>query len=207
MPISEHVSNLLSPKIDQTIRSERRRLAGPGAKKDTMKALVAALLVAGSCLALASDALAASPAYCALYAREYANGRIGTPTTGDAVNALQRIQDQAYYRCLNMDDEPDFPASSAYFGAGVEEIVGEIGAPFEPIGEGDVSLEDDPLADGEADSATETAQAAPASKIRTGSEKQPWTPEWKAWCAEHYRSFNPDTGTVLTFSGEKKLCP
>jgi len=32
---------------------------------------------------------------------------------------LQSVQDQAYYRCLNQDEDPPFPKSSAYFSAGI----------------------------------------------------------------------------------------
>ena len=48
-------------------------------------------------------AFAASPAYCALYAREYAT------QFSDGSGTNQRIQDQAYYRCLNLDEDPEFP--------------------------------------------------------------------------------------------------
>ena len=206
MPISEHVPNVLSPKIDGTLPA-RRRLAGPGDGKLMVKTIAAALIVSGSVFVTTGDSLAASPAYCALYAREYANGRIGTPRTGDAISALQRIQDQAYYRCLNMDEEPDFPASSVYFGAAVEEIVGAIGGPFEPIGEGDASLDDEVEIPADEAPAPKIKPAPRVEQTRTASEKTAWTPEWKNWCAAHYRSFNRETGLVLTFSGERKLCP
>jgi hypothetical protein len=34
----------------------------------------------------------------------------------------------------------------------------------------------------------------------------PWTPEWYDYCARKFRSFNPDTGKYLSFSGEYRLC-
>jgi hypothetical protein len=59
---------------------------------------------------------AASPAYCALYSREYA---LDAVQPGAAAGMLQSVQDQAYYRCLNQDEDPPFPTTSAYFGASV----------------------------------------------------------------------------------------
>src|SRR3977135_3647722 len=60
-----------------------------------------------------SGALAASPAYCALYSREYA---VDTVQPTAASGMFQSIQDQAYYRCLNQDEDPPLPQKSAYFG-------------------------------------------------------------------------------------------
>jgi hypothetical protein len=152
-------------------------------------------------------ASAASPAYCALYAREYAIARIGA-AAADAAPALQRLQDQAYYRCLNQDEEPEFPTTSVYFGAPVEDIIGDVGGPFQDIGEGDASAGDETLV-------APTVVAKPKPKPKKiasqgsgkGSGLTPWTDEWVTWCKAHYRSFNATTGFVLTLSGERKLCP
>ncbi len=35
---------------------------------------------------------------------------------------------------------------------------------------------------------------------------EPWTPEWYQYCSAKYRSFNPQTGQYLTYSGAYKLC-
>jgi hypothetical protein len=59
-------------------------------------------------------ATAASPAYCALYAREYA---IDTVQPAAALGLRQSVEDQAYYRCLNQDEDPPLPTASAYFDA------------------------------------------------------------------------------------------
>jgi hypothetical protein len=72
---------------------------------------VAALAFSGSATIAAS---AASPAYCALYAREYA---IDTVQPAAAIGLRQSVEDQAYYRCLNQDDDPPLPTASAYFEA------------------------------------------------------------------------------------------
>lgn len=38
------------------------------------------------------------------------------------------------------------------------------------------------------------------------SAPEPWTDDWYAYCASKYRSFDPDTGTYMTYSGRRKLC-
>jgi len=57
-------------------------------------------------------AAAASPAYCALYAREYA---IQAVQQVAAKGMRQSVEDQAYFRCLNQDEDPPLPRTSAYF--------------------------------------------------------------------------------------------
>jgi hypothetical protein len=57
-------------------------------------------------------ASAASPTYCALYAREYA---IQAVQQVAAKGMRQSVEDQAYFRCLNQDDDPPLPRTSAYF--------------------------------------------------------------------------------------------
>lgn len=176
-----------------------------------MRMRITALAAAGCGVLLAAGAAsAASPGYCALYAREYAASKISAPIAGDAVGALQRVQDQSYYRCLNQDVEPAFPETSAYFGADVDEIFGGgIGGPFAQIEEGDAA------GDVPDEAVTEKAGAAPAAQVRTASSRsagssgklEQWSPEWVDWCKDHYRSFNETTGMVLTFSGERKMCP
>ncbi|HVZ12909.1 MAG TPA: hypothetical protein VG894_00465, partial [Bauldia sp.] len=94
-------------------------------------------------MAAASPAWAASPAYCALYAREYAVARIGPVTSDQSASASKRVEDQAYFRCLNLDDEPEFPATSAYSGASVEDLDGGASGPFQDIAEGDTDTSDD----------------------------------------------------------------
>ncbi|MHC5652665.1 BA14K family protein [Stappia sp. ICDLI1TA098] len=34
----------------------------------------------------------------------------------------------------------------------------------------------------------------------------PWTPDWYAYCARKYRSFNPETGYFLAYSGRYRFC-
>lgn len=33
-----------------------------------------------------------------------------------------------------------------------------------------------------------------------------WSPEWVAYCARKYKSFNPRTGTYRTYSGRVRMC-
>lgn len=150
-----------------------------------MRPVFVAFLCAGAGLTIApAAALAAAPAYCALYAREYGNAKIQAPSTTADVAALERLQNQAYFRCLNADSEPAFPETSAYFGASMGEIAGDTSG---GIGEGDVSGNDVPVLD------NVTAS---------------WSQKKIDWCKAHYpNSFDLTTGMVVTYDGVKKLCP
>ena len=33
-----------------------------------------------------------------------------------------------------------------------------------------------------------------------------WTAQWYAYCAQRYRSFDPDTGSYMTYGGQRRLC-
>ncbi|MGI9412434.1 MAG: BA14K family protein [Hyphomicrobiales bacterium] len=46
--------------------------------------------------------------------------------------------------------------------------------------------------------------ARPAA--RRGPAPEPWTEEWYQYCSAKYRSFNPDTGEYLAYSGQYKVC-
>jgi hypothetical protein len=37
-------------------------------------------------------------------------------------------------------------------------------------------------------------------------ELEPWSEGWYAYCQRKYRSFDPETGTYLSYSGERRLC-
>src|SRR6476646_3537771 len=64
-------------------------------------------------------AQAASPTYCALYGREYG---LATVQPAAAPGMLASVQNQAYYRCLNQDEDPPLPKTSAYFGTDVSKL-------------------------------------------------------------------------------------
>lgn len=137
--------------------------------------------LAGLALALGATAgaSAASPDYCALYAREFALEYARQVKTRPAGESPLFIQDRAFYRCLNLDEEPPMPSASAY-----------------------VEIED------EAAAAAEPAPKKPTKTAAwRGSGLKAWSPEWKAWCAKHFpNSFNPKTGTVLPYKGKRTLC-
>jgi hypothetical protein len=179
----------------------------------TPKAKLAVSLAAlGAASLLNHGAIAASPAYCALYAREYA---IETVQPGAAAGMLQSVQDQAYYRCLNQDEDPPLPKTSAYAGAPVEKT-----ATLEAIAKpADAARTADTAKTG----VTIPAETAPAPKPRPtvvaqagptpgakngrnrGSGLTPWTQAWASWCQKHFpNSFDPKTGTILPYDTQKR---
>jgi hypothetical protein len=151
-----------------------------------------------------------------LYAREYAAARVGEPSVENGALARMRVEDQAYYRCLNLDDEPEFPTTSSYFGT--EDLDQAIGGPFEEIAEGDADPGDEPdtappdtkpivAAKPVAPKPQQTASTAGGKKGPASSGLTPWTDEWLTWCKAHYKSFNATTGMVVTLSGDRRMCP
>jgi hypothetical protein len=167
---------------------------------------LAAVAVLGLGIGAAS---AASPAYCALYAKEYVR-HAAVDSQGSVPSTL--IHDRAYHKCLNLDDEPLLP--TAY----TDPQTDGIGGPFvmeegstdagnlnaaeatteEPaIGE-TAALESDP----------QPAKAKRRAGGWSGSGFAMWSPEWKAWCAEHFpNSFDPETGTIVPYdTGVRTAC-
>jgi hypothetical protein len=159
-----------------------------------MKSIVIPLAVFGFVVMAAETASAASPAYCALYAREYANQmvEVGAPA-GVTVNA----QDQAYYRCLNQDEDPVLPTASAYFGTDIDNLAGD-----EATASADAAkVVTDPAP---TKKPVPIKVASSSSRSRGGSGLDAWTPEWRAWCEDHFpKSFNPDTGMVKPYKTNK----
>jgi hypothetical protein len=143
------------------------------------------------------------------------------PSGDQSAGARQRVEDQAYYRCLNLDDEPEFPTTSAYFGT--EDLDQAIGGPFEEISEGDADPGDTASIDPAPGDAPITDVAPtvpvkpkpkPTATASAGGRKgpassglTPWSDEWLTWCKAHYKSFNATTGMVVTLSGDKRMCP
>ena len=89
-----------------------------GREPEAMKPVIVPLAALGMLAVTTGAALAAPPAYCALYAREYASQF--ALAAGEKPDAEPKIQDEAYYRCLNMDQEPQLPVTSAYYGTSVD---------------------------------------------------------------------------------------
>jgi hypothetical protein len=118
------------------------------------------------------------------------------------------MEDQAYYRCLNQDEAPAFPKTSAYSGTDLDEILGPVsggqsGGPFAALDQGhSVAPAARQLAKPHA-----TRLASTANRIPHSSGLKPRSPEWVTWCKQHYRSFDETTGLVLTFAGDKLMCP
>ena len=178
-----------------------------------MKSLIAPL-AALAVLAAAGAAMAAAPAYCALYAREYANQF--ALAAGEKPDSEPKIQDEAYYRCLNMDQEPEMPSTSAYFGTSVDTgVEAAQGGPLEPVPSAPAPAADTAAAPAAGTAATpaaganadapdagtsappvaDTATAPPPATMTAAATpsthsytggKKPWTPEWLAACRKYF---------------------
>jgi hypothetical protein len=167
--------------------------------RHSLAALIGLVIAAAS----PGIAYAASEAYCALYAREYA---IDTVQPQAAAAMLQSVQDQAYYRCLNQDEDPQLPQtprSSGYFS--VDAVASA------PIAAAPDAAKPQPTAV-PSPVIAKAAVVAPsqATVIYHGSGLTPWTAEWQAWCAKYFpNSWDPKTGTVIHQSSathERVLC-
>lgn len=181
--------------------------------------------------AAAGGAEAAAPTYCALYAREYANQF--TAAAGEKPGSEPKIQDEAYYRCLNMDQDPQMPATSAYSGTSLDPSAQ--GGPLEPVPAGQTVATQETAAAiattavpaataSPAPPATSAAPPAVAPAMKTadsgsatdgGSTKgrsyipkgiDPWTPKWQAACKKYFpNSFNEKDGTIVPHGSPKRV--
>jgi hypothetical protein len=124
-----------------------------------MKSLILPFAALAVLAAAGGAATAASPEYCALYAREYANQF--SAAAGEKPGSEQKIQDEAYYRCLNMDQEPEMPPTSAYYGTSID-TAGQ-GGPLEPVPEAAAPAAKTAAAPA-SDKAAPAASAKPARK-------------------------------------------
>ena len=181
-----------------------------------MKSLIVRLAALVVLTAGTGAAMAAPPAYCALYAREYANQFAAA--AGEKPGTEPKIQDEAYYRCLNMDQEPEMPATSAYYGTSVD-TAGKAaqGGPLEPVASAPAPATDTAAAPAaSAETVAPTASATPTPPTRTAASgssarsytggKQPWTPEWLAACKKYFpNSFNEKDGTILPHGANKRV--
>lgn len=141
--------------------------------------------------AIPSYLSAASPQYCAFYAREYS--RQFSLGTSEAQTEIE-IENQAYYRCLNQDEDPPLPEESAYSGD-------NLGSPSATVSQGDADDYGEVLSD-------PTATLAVRQESRTTrSGLAPWSVEWVSWCRKHFpNSFDDATGFVLPFRGRRSFC-
>ena len=146
--------------------------------------------------AAAAPVSAASPQYCAFYAREYVKQfEFGSHEAATEIE----VGDGAYYRCLNQDAAPVLPSSSAYAGSDLDGV--DLAEPV--VAEGDA----DPDAAGASTVAEVEPPARQVAAQRSRSGLRPWSDEWRAWCERHFpNSFDPETGEVLPYSGARRFC-
>jgi hypothetical protein len=172
-----------------------------------MRTIIAPLASLAVLTCGAGTAWAASPVYCALYAKEYVK-----QATVDSQGSIppNRIYDRAYYKCLNMDDEPQLP--TAYADPGSEGS----GGPFALVEKVYAPASGDAGADAVAKPATEDTAAlepepAPVKAHESagrGSGYAMWSREWRAWCSQHFpNSFDSKTGTIVPYkTGVRTIC-
>ena len=168
-----------------------------------MKKIVALYTVFTVSVLGAEAALAASPAYCRLYAREVV--KLAAIDSQVSISN-ERIQDSAYYKCLNMDDEPVLPTADA--GSESDGVGGPFVEATEPIAPAVDQTIVEEIAAPQSDSTSPQVETKkPTGKWR-GSGLAAWSTEWKKWCAEHFpNSFDADTGTVIPYkTGERTIC-
>jgi hypothetical protein len=153
-------------------------------------------------------AWAASPAYCALYAKEFVK-HAAVDSQGSVPPG--RIHDRAYHRCLNMDDEPLLP--TAYAEPGEDGYGGPfalVEGSYEPVA-GETHGADSPGAAVE-EAALEPPSPQPEAETQGGSRRGSgyamWSREWRAWCSRHFpNSFDPRTGTMVPYeTGVRTIC-
>ncbi len=169
-----------------------------------MKTFLVPVAALGLVVLTEEAASAASPAYCALYAREYANQMVQVDAPAKMTVS---VQDQAYYRCLNQDEDPAMPKASAYFGADVADP----GAPraVASIDQASTSTGNKAAAPAPKAAIRTASAVASGSRAHSGDNLVDGSPEWVAKCKKYYpNSFDPKTGTVLAYhSGSRTMCP
>jgi hypothetical protein len=149
----------------------------------------------------AGNASAASPTYCAIFAREYLKQ---ATELGDSAMPLRHIHDRAYSKCLNMDDEPPLP--TAY----TDPDEDGVGGPFIAADDADVpsgaeTAVDENRVKQTARLETRAASSKPKRGKFVGSGLPPGSPQWRDWCASHYpNSFDPATGTIIPLTTGKR---
>lgn len=43
-------------------------------------------------------------------------------------------------------------------------------------------------------------------EVYYGGGLEPWSPVWYQYCVDRYRSFDPSSGTFMTYGGERRFC-
>lgn len=192
-----------------------RPVGGRGRRRLDLVRVFALFAGFGLLAGASGSAIAASPDYCAVFAKQYAEKALAQ---NDGNLSPDRIHDRLYHKCLNMDEEPALPTAYA------EPQTDGLGT----AAAGDDALEalileeatsESPSIDVTAiDEAVVKRTAAieddqrPAAPKRTGKWRgsgfATGSPEWRNWCAEHFpNSFDPNTGTILPYeTGVREPC-
>jgi len=146
----------------------------------------------------AAAAWAASPVYCALYAKEFV--KHATVESQGSISPT-RIHDRAYHKCLNMDDEPLLPTAYADPGSN------GTGGPFSLV-EGSKEPAEDVAKESTVKAAAALSPEPELESAGARSGHAMWSTEWRAWCSQHFpNSFDPKTGTVVPYkTGVRTTC-
>jgi len=161
-----------------------------------MRTIIVPLAGLAALTSAAGAVWAASPVYCALYAKEFVK-HAAVESQGSIPPS--RIHDRAYHKCLNMDDEPLLPTAYADPGSG------RTGGPFSLVEGSNEGVEN------AAKVAGVKAAAAPGPEPESSGSSSGhamWSQEWRAWCSEHFpNSFDPKTGTIVPYkTGVRTVC-
>lgn len=104
---------------------------------------------------------------------------------------------QRHYRPYRNDWNYRYGGSGIYFGTGAATVFGLAAGAI--LGQGLAApryVAPYPVA---------PRYVAPPRRVVRGAYA-PWTPQWYAHCARKYRSFNPNTGYYLAYSGRYRFC-
>ncbi|WP_208984881.1 BA14K family protein [Stappia sp. TSB10GB4] len=93
---------------------------------------------------------------------------------------------QRHYRPYRDDWNYRYGGSGVYFGGGAATVFGLAAGAI--LGQALVAPQ----------------YVAPPRAVR--GAYAPWTPQWYAYCTRKYRSFNPNTGYYLAYSGRYRFC-
>jgi hypothetical protein len=159
---------------------------------------------------------AASPDYCAVFAKEFAEKAL---SANEGHLSAEMVHDRLYHKCLNMDEEPALPtAFTATRSDGVGRSLVEDGQSAESILEDataeaptvDATAVDEAMVKRTAALESDAPNAPPAKRTGRwqGSGYAMWSPQWRNWCAEHFpNSFDPKTGTIIPYkTGTREPC-
>jgi hypothetical protein len=180
-----------------------------------LKRILVPLAGLGAIVLSVDSAAAASPDYCAVFAKEFAAQAL---SENEGNLSADLVHDRLYHKCLNMDEEPALPtAYAAPQSDGVGRSLVEDEQSTEAILEDataeaptvDATAIDEALVKRTA-AMENDAKKTPARREGrwSGSGYAMWSSEWRDWCAEHFpNSFDPKTGTIMPYkTGKREPC-